>query len=255
MPGITPHTALSRWRSWPLNGTRSNGWTSTRRSIPFRRYLTPGRQRTETLPPNARTNSAFSHFRYYFSCMSKYTSWYSRQQHRRPYITEICSMVLIYSAGDLCAQIIGGDGYDARRTLRSITIGVVIAIPTYTWFRFLGRNFNYSSALVSTLTKVVVNQLIYTNFFNVYFFTAHAVLSGMAIPEVLERVRNTVPTSLSRSFLYWPFVTAFNLTYVQPQSRSVVVAIFSMFWQSYMSWLNARAEKREKSDAIIHASE
>ncbi|KEF51715.1 uncharacterized protein A1O9_12350 [Exophiala aquamarina CBS 119918] len=133
--------------------------------------------------------------------------------------------------------------------MRNITIGAVAAIPSHKWFLFLGRNFNYCSAMVSTWIKVVVNQLVYTPLFNVYFFAFHAILSGMALTGAIERVKNTVPTSLPRSFLYWPFVTAFNFTYAQPQSRSVVTAALAVFWQSYMSWLNVQAQKHEKGHA------
>jgi hypothetical protein len=41
--------------------------------------------------------------------------------------------------------------------------------------------------------------------------------------------------SQPRSLPYWPFVTAFNFTHVQPEFRSVVVAIFAVFWRPCMS--------------------
>lgn len=245
MCGITPHSASFRRGFSLLNGARSNCWRLTRRSKLFHRCLATGRPCAKTIPSKSGTNSASSRIQSYFASTLKCFGWYARQQRRRPYVTEVCSMALIYCVGDLSAQMFSADGYDVHRTMRSITIGVVVAIPSHKWFLFLGQNFNYSSAMVSTSTKVVVNQLVYTTLFNVYFFAFHALLSGMDITGVIERVRNTVPTSLPRSFLYWPFVTAFNFTYVQPQSRSVVTAIFAVFWQSYLSWLNAHAEKKE----------
>lgn len=78
-------------------------------------------------------------------------------------------------------------------------------------------------------------ELFYTLFFNVYFFAFPALLSGERITGAVERVRNLVSTSISRSFLYWPLVTAFNFTYVKPQSRSIGTSTFAVFWQSYLS--------------------
>lgn len=251
MSGITPHSPSFRHSLSLLNGGRSTCWRLSRRSKLSHRYLATGRPSAKTIPPRSGNNSTSSRIRGYFASTLKCFGWYARQQHRRPYVTEICSMTLIYCVGDLSAQMISADGYDVHRTVRSITIGVVVAIPSHKWFLFLGRNFNYSSAMVSTSTKVVVNQLVYTTLFNVYFFAFHALLSGMDVTGAIDRVRNTVPTSLPRSFLYWPFVTAFNFTYVQPQSRSVVTAIFAVFWQSYLSWLNAHAEKNESTINLL----
>lgn len=247
MSRITPKSTRFHRRFWPLDGTRLNYWTFARRSKLSHRCLATRGPPAKTIPPTG-TSSASSRIQSRFSSI-KFFGWYARQQHHRPYITELCSMALVYCVGDFSAQILSADGYDAHRTVRSITIGAVAAIPSRTWFLFLGRNFNYSSAMVSTWTKVVVNQLVYTSLFNVYFFAAHAILSGMAISGTIERVKMTVPTSLPRSFLYWPFVTAVNFTYVQPQSRSVITAIFAVFWQSYMSWLNAQAQKHDEAQA------
>lgn len=173
----------------------------------------------------------------------RFFKWYSYQQKRRPYTTQICSTPIIYCLGDYSAQVIGGEEYDLHRSLRSVIVGAVTSIPSYHWFLFLGRHFNYSSTMLSTGAKVAVNQLIYTPLFNVYFFAFHAILSGQDARGAWERVKTAVPQSIPRSFLFWPLVTAFNFTYIKPQSRSVATGVFAVFWQSYLSWLNKRSEK------------
>ncbi|KNG80572.1 hypothetical protein ANOM_010829 [Aspergillus nomiae NRRL 13137] len=172
-----------------------------------------------------------------------FLDWFSDSQSRRPYLTQLCLTPVIYCIGDFSAQMIGDDDFDPRRSLRSIVVGLVIAIPSHEWFLFLGRRFNYAySPTISLCAKVAANQLLYTPLFNVYFFAFHGLLSGEGLMGAAERVSNTVPTSIPRSFLYWPFVTAFNFTYVQPQSRSAATSVFAVFWQSYLSWLNSSAE-------------
>ncbi|KAI9933762.1 hypothetical protein MW887_004834 [Aspergillus wentii] len=180
--------------------------------------------------------------------------WYSHSQTRRPYVTQLCLTPLIYCVGDFSAQMIGDDGFDYRRSLRSIVVGLVIAIPSRQWFLFLGQRFNYTSSSLSLGMKVAVNQLLYTPLFNVYFFAFHEILSGEGVTGAVERVKNTVPTSIPRSFLYWPFVTAFNFTYIKPQSRSVATSVFAVFWQSYLSWLNSSAEKGTVKPIWNHTS-
>ncbi|KAL6241894.1 hypothetical protein RBB50_011139 [Rhinocladiella similis] len=243
---MEPHLAFFRRRFSFLNNAKLNWRTFPLYTRPSIRHLATSRPLAKIIPPSSRTDVTSPRIRSYASSMVQRFGWYTRQQNHRPYVTEVCSVVIIYCVGDLSAQVLGADGYDIRRTLRSITIGAVVAIPSYRWFLFLARNFNYSSKLASTSVKVVVNQLFYTSLFNVYFFAFHAILSGTGMSGAIERVEHTIPTSLPRSFLYWPFVTALNLTYVQPQYRSVVTAIFAVFWQSYLSWLNSQAEKHDK---------
>ncbi|CAG8947299.1 unnamed protein product [Penicillium salamii] len=167
--------------------------------------------------------------------------WFSKSNSRRPYTTQLCLTPLIFCLGDLSAQMIGDDEFDHHRSLRSIIIGLVIAIPTHEWFMFLGRRFNYSSPSLSLGAKVAVNQAIYTPLFNVYFFAAHGFLAGEGLWGTTERVKEKASISIPRSFLYWPLVTAFNFSYIQPQSRAIATSIFSVFWQSYLSWLNSSA--------------
>ncbi|KAJ5610413.1 hypothetical protein N7510_007132 [Penicillium lagena] len=181
-------------------------------------------------------------------------SWYSNTQKHRPYLTQLFITAFIYCLGDFSAQRIGNDTFDAHRSLRSIIIGAVVSIPSYEWFLFLGRRFNYSSSFVSIGAKVAVNQLFYTPLFNVYFFAFHALLSGEGLTGAVERVKATVPTSIPRSFLYWPLVTTFNFTYVSPESRAIATSLFAVFWQSYLSWLNNMAEKdQRRASGIISA--
>ncbi|KAL5364637.1 hypothetical protein BJX96DRAFT_188001 [Aspergillus floccosus] len=168
---------------------------------------------------------------------------YSHAQSRRPYLTQLCLTPLIYCVGDSSAQMLSDDSFDYRRVVRSLVIGLVVAIPSHEWFLFLGRRFNYRSASLSLGAKVAVNQLFYTPLFNVYFFAFHGILAGDGVVGALERVKNTVPISIPRSALYWPLVTAFNFTYVKPQSRSLATSVFAVFWQSYLSSLNRSAEK------------
>ncbi|KAB8246185.1 hypothetical protein BDV35DRAFT_354420 [Aspergillus flavus] len=77
------------------------------------------------------------------------------------------------------------------------------------------------------------------------FFAFHGLLAGEGLWGASERVKNTVPISIPRSILYWPLVTAFNFSYIRPQSRSIATSLFAAFWQSYLSWLNSSAGKGE----------
>ncbi|KAK2477025.1 hypothetical protein H9L39_12249 [Fusarium oxysporum f. sp. albedinis] len=171
---------------------------------------------------------------------------YARAQNKSPYKTQVATAVVIYIAGDLSAQYVSGNEYDPVRTLRNAVIGCVAAIPNYKWFMFLSHNFNYSSRLLSLATKVTVGQVVFTPIFNTYFFGAQALLSGCDIPGTIERVKDTVPTSIINSCKLWPMVTAFSFSFLSIGWRPLFHGVVAVGWQTYLSFLNRMAEVKER---------
>jgi protein Mpv17 len=106
------------------------------------------------------------------------------------------------------------------------------------------------------LTKVVVNQAFFTPIFNSYFFGMQSLLSGASIPECIERIKNTVPTSWINSCKVWPAITAFSFTYIPIQYRSIFGGVIAIGWQTYLSLLNQRAaaaEEEAEHGAVVKA--
>ena len=68
-----------------------------------------------------------------FGPLSKMFNSYARAQRKRPYITQLCSSLVIYFCGDLAAQQIVGEKHNPWRTLRSLVIGGISSIPSYKW--------------------------------------------------------------------------------------------------------------------------
>jgi protein Mpv17 len=107
---------------------------------------------------------------------------------------------------------------------------------------FLTDHFNYRSKVLSLATKVVVNQIVFAPIINTYFFGMQSLLSGDSLPDIWERLKRTVPTSLINSVKFWPAVTAFSFTFIPPQHRSIFAGGIAVGWQTYLSYLNRTAE-------------
>ena len=59
---------------------------------------------------------------------------YARAQRRRPWVTQVATMLVIYLCADISAQQISGkDEHEYERTARSLVIGGVAAIPGHMW--------------------------------------------------------------------------------------------------------------------------
>jgi hypothetical protein len=110
-------------------------------------------------------------------------------------------------------------------------------------FLFLGNHFNYSSKVLSILTKVIVQQTCFTPVFNTYFFSVHSLLGGATMEETFERLKKALPVSVTNSVKLWPAVTAFSFMYVPAQFRNVFSGVIAVGWQTYLSWLNQKAAK------------
>ena len=91
-----------------------------------------------------------------------------------------------------------------------------------------------------------MNQAFFTPVFNSYFFGMQSFLTGATVPEIIERIKNTVPTSWINSCKVWPILTAFSFTYVPIQFRSIFGGVFAIAWQAYLSLLNQRAAAAEE---------
>ena len=131
-------------------------------------------------------------------------------------------------------------------------IGGVSSIPSYKWFLWLGRNFNYDKHWKGLVVKIVVSQTLFTPIFNTYFFGMQTLLAGGTWKETKERVRKTVPVSWVNSWKLWPFVTALNFTFVPPQNRNVFAGVVAIGWQTYLSWLNRAAEAELKAKELLN---
>lgn len=176
---------------------------------------------------------------------------YSNMQKRSPYLTQWETTLVIYFLGDLSAQTVQSNffseaKYEPIRGLRAMVIGGIMSIPSYNFFLWLGRNFNYSSHLVSLGVKILVSQICFTPLFNSYFFGMQSLLSGSTLEQAWERIRTTVPVSWMNSWKLWPAVTAFSFTFIPAHNRSVFAGVIAIFWQTYLSWLNRNAELAER---------
>jgi hypothetical protein len=196
--------------------------------------------------------------------LTRFFRFFARSQRLYPLRTQLISTLVVYLLGDLCAQRLrasDGEAYDGARTAKALVIGAGSSIPTYKWFLYLGTCFNYLPTLPSLAAKVLVNQVLYTPIFNSYFFGMQALLSlhhdittwaGWA--GIADHIYRTVPTSFVNSCKLWPAVTAFSFTFVLPEYRNIFAGVIAIGWQTYLSFLNRKAERAEELEegATLH---
>lgn len=116
-------------------------------------------------------------------------------------------------------------------------------------FIWLSNSFNYPSRWLSLAAKIVFSQIVFTPIFNTYFFGSQALLSGEGLQGAVDRVKATVPATFVNSAKFWPPFTAFSFTFVPMEYRAIFAGCVAVVWQTYLSFVNRRAELMEERRA------
>ncbi|KAI9712308.1 MAG: hypothetical protein M1820_001521 [Bogoriella megaspora] len=187
--------------------------------------------------------------------------------------------------------------YDPFKTLRAMIIGAIASAPAYSWFVYLSssrfnlmlstsllhflsrwtskgvstaaagstsqsaqRIYNTTNLLLSTSTRVLLTQLIFTPVFLTFFFTSQSLLTPLVSsspnpanlpspPQVLDKLKETVPPAFINSWKLWPAVSAINFAYIPLQYRAIFTGFVMVGWQTYLSILNLRAGRRLQEES------
>lgn len=86
--------------------------------------------------------------------------------------------------------------------------------------------------------------------FPIYFFAGQALLAGENFFSVYERVRDTFIPVWTNSWKVWPLTTAIAMAYVPMEYRAIFSGFVSIWWQTYMSWMNRQAELLEEAEQV-----
>jgi protein Mpv17 len=172
---------------------------------------------------------------------------FGEMQQRSPWITQLCTSAIIFYLGDALSQAFTAESYQPLRGLRALLVGAGLAIPGYTWFTWLARSFNGGSYVRSLGIKILLQQVVFMPLVQTYFFSTQILLSGGSITEAKQRVVDALPVTWINSWKVWPAVMLLNLLWVPLQYKSIFNSLVGLGWQTYMAWVNQRADAREKS--------
>lgn len=175
---------------------------------------------------------------------------YSQLLTKSPLLTNIITTGFLFGTGDYLAQTLypTSDRYNYHRTLRATFFGSVIFAPIGDkWYKLLHKiNLPFSkshissktNAVLSTLTKVAADQLIFAPFIGIpLYYTSMSILEFNQNPLSVARERLNAHWfhTLKTNWLVWPTFQLFNFTFVPVQFRLLVVNLFSIGWNCYLS--------------------
>lgn len=170
---------------------------------------------------------------------------------KRPMLTQCATSTVLFSAGDILAQQAfekKGKDHDFARTARLAVYGGGIFGPLLTkWLQVLNR-LQITNPVKSVVYKVFLDQAMFTPVVVGVFFSSMTFLEGKGVFEAKQRLSESYAPTLVRNWGVFVPAQALNFALVPPHMRFVAVGTVSLFWNAYLSAVNA-------SEATAHESQ
>ncbi|KAH8978039.1 hypothetical protein EDB86DRAFT_2816491, partial [Lactarius hatsudake] len=169
---------------------------------------------------------------------------YSNLLLKRPLTTQCATSAVLFATGDVIAQQVierKRSKHDFARTARLTFFGgCLLGPPISKWIAFLGR-LRFATPTKAVIYRTWLDQMLMAPLVVGSFFVSMSLLEGKGASGVVDNLSTVrVPS------LWWLVYTPtqlVNFTVVPPQFRFVFVSTVSLFWNTYLSFVNAKAGK------------
>ncbi|KAF9469472.1 hypothetical protein BDZ94DRAFT_1206021 [Collybia nuda] len=166
---------------------------------------------------------------------------------RRPLLASCGTAAFLFGSGDIIAQQAvekRGNKHDFMRTARLTFYGGALFGPAMTkWYAFL-NGIKFASPMRAVIYRVWLDQAVLTPVAVAFFFGSMSTLEGKP-EEAIGRIQAAyVPTIIRNWGVFLP-TQIINFALVPHHLRFVVVSVVSLFWNTYLSAVNARQQALE----------
>ncbi|KAI6104971.1 hypothetical protein EDD16DRAFT_244026 [Pisolithus croceorrhizus] len=195
--------------------------------------------------------------------MASFLKLYNAALIRRPMLAQSATAAVLFGAGDIIAQQAieqRGKNHDFLRTARLTFYGGAVFGPALTkWYQLLNR-IKFSSPTKAVVYRVWLDQAILTPVAVGVFFGTMSILEGQGVSGAVERTRTAYEPTLIRNWMVFIPTQIINFSIVPHHLRFVVVSVVSLFWNTYLSAVNARSQRQlefvtsEKSENKANSS-
>jgi len=132
--------------------------------------------------------------------------------------------------------------YDKMRGLRFMAFSALVGTPVaYFWYGWLDATI-LPLAPVSAqaiITKVVMDQVLYSPVMTSLFFSGMAVCDGKGVSGALTMIREKLWPTLLATWVLWPAAHVINFMYVPTDLRILYINIVAIVWTAYLSTVAA----------------
>ncbi|CDO76323.1 hypothetical protein BN946_scf184414.g5 [Trametes cinnabarina] len=170
-------------------------------------------------------------------------------------LTQCATSAVLFGSGDIVAQQLfekkGIQNHDFMRTARLAFYGGAIFGPLLTkWLQFLDR-LRFSTPTKGVIYRVYLDQGVSTPMVVGMFFGSLTLLEGKTFIAAKERIQEAYAPTLLRNWGVFIPTQIVNFAIVPPHLRFVTVGVVSLFWNAYLSAVNAQKQADGAPDAAV----
>lgn len=152
---------------------------------------------------------------------------------------------VLFGFGDVIAQqLVEGRGkdHDFTRTVRLGFYGGFMFAPVVTkWYQLL-NGLRFSTPNKALIYRVYLDQAFFSPAAVAFFFGSMSMLEGKGVDEATNRISHAFVPTLIRNWAVYVPVQVINFSIVPSHLRFVFVSVVSLFWNTYLSSVNAREQ-------------
>jgi protein Mpv17 len=174
---------------------------------------------------------------------------FKRVMNRYPLQTQCITCALLFGAGDVITQTYfpkpkTKSSFDFSRTFRLLFFGGFVAGPSMTlWYRFLNKHIVFSSPTKQLVTRVALDQLLFSPTFLLIFFSFNGIVEGKGRDEIIHRLELGYKKVLIGNWTIWPLVQLVNFKFVPLNYQTVMVNTVALGWNTYLNLVNQEASR------------
>ncbi|KAI0724744.1 hypothetical protein C8Q72DRAFT_856795 [Fomitopsis betulina] len=185
--------------------------------------------------------------------MASFLKAFNASLVRRPMLTQCASSAVMFGVGDILAQQAfekKGTKHDFLRTARTAFYGGALFGPLLTKWLVVLQRLKVQSRVREVAYKVWLDQTVFTPGVIGFFFTSMTLLEGKSFQDAQQRVTEAYVPTLIRNWGVFVPTQILNFWLVPAQYRFFAVNFVALFWNAYLSAVNARtAQASELVDA------
>ncbi|XP_014253361.1 protein Mpv17-like [Cimex lectularius] len=139
--------------------------------------------------------------------------------------------------GDVFAQkLVEKQKYDPVRTLKFMSLGLVLGPVTDKWFMVIDNFFGREMTLKKGVKKALLDQAIGNPVYLTVILGGLSFIEGKDYTETQRVFKENFLDILLASYMVWPAVQIFNFTLVPSQYRVLTIQTVEILWNTYLSW-------------------
>mmetsp|Transcript_33507 Transcript_33507/g.84111 ORF Transcript_33507/g.84111 Transcript_33507/m.84111 type:complete len:192 (+) Transcript_33507:1126-1701(+) len=165
----------------------------------------------------------------------------------RPITTKVVTASVLASLASIVSQkaVIRSKQIDWKPVATFASFAVIQAPLIHSWYGILDKLFAGKTGTTVALSKLALDQLIFSPFLTSLFFSYLELVNGKpeSIPDTISK--QLLPC-MKMSWKVWPITQWINFTFVPPHLRVLFGNFVGFLWSIYMASLMAKQQKKDE---------